>query len=237
MLDHKEFAQKMRSYTVLYVEDDVEVRQYMTEFLKHYCKVLYTSDNAENALALYKAHQPDILLLDINLPGMSGIDLAVLIRKTDPFTRIVMSTAYTDKEFMLKAVELGLTRYLVKPVTSEDIFKAFHKCMDELIELAPKYSEVDLGEGFVYNKRLKILLREGVVIELRKKEMDILEFFIEHPDEVLSYSMLEMNIWSDKVMTSDAIRSQIKNLRRKSHPEILKNVSGVGYRLYDVRTS
>lgn len=232
MIDHKEFAKKMRAYTVLYVEDDVEVRQYMTEFLRRYCKAVYATDNAATGLTLYKEHRPDILLLDINLPGMSGIDLAASIRESDPLTRIIMSTAYTDKEFMLKAVELGLTRYLVKPVTSEDIFAAFEKCMIELVKLAPKYSEVDLGEAFIYNKKLKSLLKDGMVMALRKKETDLLEFFIDRPNEVVTYALLETAIWNDQVMTSDAIRSQIKNLRKKIHPQILKNVSGVGYRLY-----
>lgn len=235
-MDHKEFARKMKFYTVLYVEDDVEIRRYMTEFLKRYCRDVYEADNANVGLELYKKHHPDILLLDINLPGMSGMELASLVREADTLTRIIMSTAYTNKEFMLKAIELDLTRYLVKPVTGDDLFGAFEKCLNELGRLAPKYSEIDLGEGFVYNKKLKSLSKENELITLRKKETDLLEFFIDHPNEVVSYELLETALWSDTVMTSDAIRSQIKNLRKKTHPEILKNISGIGYKLHNKNT-
>lgn len=222
----------MKSYTLLYVEDDEEIRSYMTEFLTRYCKVVYACDNAGEGMTLYERHRPDIMLLDINLPGISGIDMATEIREKDPLTRIVMSTAYTDKEFMLKAVELGLTRYLVKPVTSSDLFGAFEKCITELMALSAQYSAIDLGAGFTYNKRSKSLTHGEEVITLRKKEIDLIEFFTDHPGEVVSYAVLETALWSDDVMTSNAIRSQIKNLRKKTHAGILKNISGIGYRLY-----
>jgi len=233
MMDHKEFARKMKSYTVLYVEDDVEIRSYMTEFLTRYCKKVYECDNANEGMELYETHRPDILLLDINLPGLSGIDMAALIREKDSLTRIVMSTAYTDKEFMLKAIELGLTRYLVKPVTSSDISTAFEKCITELTALSSQYSQIELGDGFLYDKRSKILLHGSEVIVLRKKEIDLLEFFTDHPGEIISYEQLETVLWSDAVMTSNAIRSQIKNLRKKTHSAIVKNISGIGYRIFE----
>jgi len=123
-MNHKDFAKKMNPYTLLYVEDDAEVREHIAEFLRRYYKSVYESDSAEEGLKLYEQYQPDILLLDINLGGMSGVELATLIRQKDEKIRIVISTAYTNKEFMLQAIELGLTRYLVKPLTNEDLVKA-----------------------------------------------------------------------------------------------------------------
>jgi len=225
-MDHKSFAQKMQSYTILYVEDDEKIRDFITEFLSRYCKKVYACDNSEEGLELYHTYKPDILLLDINLPGMSGIDLATLIRQNDTKTRILISTAYTNKEFMLKAIELQLTRYLVKPVTSKELFSAFEKCLDEL----QSRDDIDLGEGYRYSKKHSAIMYGNKVVLLRKKEAELLEFFITHEDEVVRYEVLEYCIWGDEVMTRDAIRSQIRNIRKKISINLFENISGIGYK-------
>lgn len=225
-MNHQAFAKKMKSYTVLYVEDDADVRRYITEFLKRYCKEVYACDNSEEGMIIYQKVHPDILLLDINLPGMSGIDFATKVREKDKKTRILISTAYTDKAFMLRAIELGLTRYLVKPVTSDELFSAFEKCLEEL----QADEKVDLGEGVVYRKAATAIFKDGREISLRKKEAEILEFFISCEGEVIRYDILENSIWADGVMTRDAIRSQIRNIRKKIEVDLFENISGIGYK-------
>ena len=225
-MNHQAFAKKMNAYTILYVEDDFNVRQQITEFLSRYCKKLYACESSEEGLEIYKKHQPDILLLDINLPKMNGIEFATLIRKNDKKTRILISTAYTNQEFMVKAIELELTRYLVKPVTNEEFFMAFEKCLKEL-ELS---YIIHLGEGYSYNKKTTSIIKNTKTTMLRKKESEILEFFIQREGEVVRYDMLESGIWSNGSMTRDAIRSQIRNIRQKIGGKCFENITGVGYR-------
>jgi len=225
---HQDFAQKMKTYTVLYVEDDPRVREYISEFLNRYCKVVYACDNSEDGMEIYHKENPDIILLDINLPGMNGIEMATLIREHDKKTRILISTAYTNKEFMLRAIELELTRYLVKPLTSEELFAAFEKCLEEL----HCDDNILLGEGYIYSKVLSAIVKGNEKIILRKKEAELLEFFIAHEGEVLRYDMLEDSIWSEGVMTRDAIRSQIRNIRQKIGLELFENISGIGYKFF-----
>ena len=231
-MERQRFLRTLKQCSILYVEDDREIREYITEFLNRFCKTVYEAENAEVAEELYRRNHPEVILLDINLPGSkSGIEFCETIRQKDTKTRIIMSTAYTDREFLLKVVELGLTRYLVKPMTSEDLFGALEKAMDELSNIDAFFGEVDLGEGFFYHPKTKRLRRGEETIPLRRKEMEILEYFIAHPDETVSYEQLESSIWGRGTMTPDAIRSQIRNLRKKTHPGILENISGVGYRL------
>ena len=216
----------MNPYSVLYVEDDNEVRHYISEFLRRYCREVYESSSAPDALRLYKEHQPDIILLDINLGGMSGVELATFIRKTDKKTRIVISTAYTNPEFLIEAVELGLTRYLVKPLTNEDLVKAFEKCWHEIEEEEVIY----LAKECFYNKKRAIIMHNTKETPLRHKEIELLEFFIAHETEVVRYEVLEERIWNNEPMSRDAIRSQIRNLRKKLKVDLFENISGLGYR-------
>ena len=225
-MNHKAFANKMSSYSILYVEDDPNVRKHIEEFLLRYCPQIYSCDNSEEALLLYKKKKPDILLLDINLPGMSGIDFATEVRKHDKKTRILISTAYTNSEFMLQAIELEITRYLVKPVTSEELISAFEKSLNEI----DSEKNIKLGDGYTYSKKTTSIIKNHQTTLLRRKESEILEFFIEREGEVVRYDVLENGIWSDGIMTRDAIRSQIRNIRKKINKNCFKNITGVGYR-------
>ncbi len=228
-MKHNSFAKKMLSFTLLYVEDDSDIRGYFVEFLQRYCKRIYESESAEEALKIYHKYNPDILLLDISLPAMSGIELANIIRKSDSTTRILMSTAYTNTEFMLKAIELDITRYLIKPVTSNDLFEALEKAIDEIEEKKPK-TYIDLGRGFIYHKIDNSIKKNNISIFLRKREIELLNFFLDNSNKIIDYNTLENSIWQENIMTQDAIRGQIKNLRKKTYHEIIENISGIGYR-------
>lgn len=229
-MNHHDFTKKMSPYTVLYVEDNHEIRQYITSFLKRYCKEVYQSALAEEGLELYKKYHPDILLLDINLGGMSGVELATLIRQTDTKTRIVMATAYTNPKFLIQAVELELSRYLVKPLTNEDLVKALEKCSDELNTNQQNENAIVLSQGSVYYQNKAQIITNNQEISLRHKEVAVLEFFMAHEGEVVRYEQLEDSIWLNEPMSRDAIRSQIRNLRKKLNIDLFENISGLGYR-------
>lgn len=231
-MDHYLFASKMKNLTLLYIEDDIEVQKCLGEFLDRYTSNLYLAQSAEKGKALYAEVSPDIILLDINLPGKSGIDFAKELRKMDHTTRIIISTAYTDNEFLLTAVELDLTRYLVKPVTSMELMEALGKAADEYAAMKVSH-DIDLGKGFSYSYERKVLLQKGEEVILRRKEMELLEYFIDNTHLTLSYEALQYEIWPDSLMSKDAVRAQIRNLRKKSHSKIIKNINAIGYRLYE----
>ncbi len=228
-LDHKQFALKAKNIKLLYIEDDIKVRRHILEFLGRYIKSLYQAKSAEEGLELYKKVQPDIILLDINLPKKNGIEFASDIRQNDHDTRIVISTAYTDKSFLLAAVELGLTRYLIKPIISSELIEALNKAIDESRRIKDK-NIISLGNGFIYNSEKHLLLYKDSPVELRRKEMRLLEFFIKHPDEIITYEILQYDVWENTPMSKDAVRAQIKNIRKKLYSDLITNVTAIGYK-------
>ena len=234
-MEYNLFISMMKDLSVLYIEDDSKVQEYIAEFLGRYTPNLYLAGSAEEGLRLYEEREPDIILLDINLPGKSGIDFARELRMHDQDTRIIISTAYTDKEFLLKAVELGLTRYLVKPITGTELIDAFSKAASEYLDRRETLL-VNLGKGYYYNRERKILLFQDNEVPLRRKEMKLLEFFIANRGQTLSYDVLQYEVWDTSALSKDAIRSQIRNIRKKSHPGIILNISAIGYRLYEEET-
>jgi DNA-binding response OmpR family regulator len=231
-MDYSKIKHMLNHVKVLYIEDEIYLSNYLEEFLSKLGAIVDVAYNAEDGLELYKKNHPDIMVVDINLPKMNGLEFISKIREIDKNIRIIISSAHTDPEFTLQAVELDITRYLVKPVISEKLLDAFDKAIKEIQEKNNTKECIDLGSNFSYCLKEKQLYHLDQTIDLRKKESLLLEFFIQHQKTLITYEMLETSIWQDGSMTADAIRSQIRNIRNKTHKDIVKNVSGIGYKLY-----
>ncbi|MEJ2469035.1 MAG: response regulator [Campylobacterales bacterium] len=133
--------------SILFADDAETAGEHYTEFLSHIFRRVYKARDGETAWKLYKQHRPDIVLLDIKMPKLTGLQIAEKIREHDPDTRIIIATAYTDETHLLQAVELGLTRFLSKPFNR----KAFKAALDKAVREVIKTGSVDLGIGFAWD--------------------------------------------------------------------------------------
>ena len=120
---------------ILFVDDQTDTIQNYISYLRRYCYVVDTAVDGIDAYKKYHEFQPDIILLDINMPKMDGIELLKRIRKEDSKTRIIMFTAHNEDEYTQKALELGTTEYLHKPVKRESLKVALEKAKKEMSEL------------------------------------------------------------------------------------------------------
>ncbi len=102
--------------TILYVEDDTLTNEAYTRVLTRYSKELYVAYNGEEGLALYKKHNPDIVISDIRMPKMDGLEMVRLIREMNNEQVIIFTSAYNDSEYTLKALDLNVNAYILKPV-------------------------------------------------------------------------------------------------------------------------
>ena len=167
------------------------------------------------------------MIVDTNIEDVDIIEFIQDLREDNKKLRILFLTDSTDSDLLINAIELDITRYLVKDKTNEnDMIVALKKCLKEL-EVSPI---VNLGDGYVYSKRLSCVITNNEKVPLRKKELELLDFFIEHTGELLSYETLENELWQDDFMTRDAIRSQMRNLRKKIQCNCFENITGVGYK-------
>ncbi len=121
-------------YKILFVEDDQVIRENYVAYLKMMFSEVYEAKDGEEAYALYKIKKPDLMIVDINLPKLTGLELLKKIRENDHTTKAIMLTAHTDKSFLLEAIQLKLTQYLVKPVSSKDLNEALELTIKELLQ-------------------------------------------------------------------------------------------------------
>lgn len=233
-------ADFLREKTLLVADDEPLFLESVSEALGAFCKRVMTAGNGKEAWEKYRQGMPEILLLDVTMPGMSGLDLVEKIRKEDHATRIVLMTAHTDEHFLLKAAELELTRYLVKPVTMPQLLDALEKCVAQLAEgvgacpapaPASRPETADLGRGFRFREEDGQLFKEGRPVDLTKSQRAILALLLEHRGKLVEYEAFQSGVWEEGGMTPSAIRSMIRDLRKVLYPELIGNVAGLGYKL------
>lgn len=116
----------LKNLKVLYVEDETEVIQQMSFFLKKRVGKLIVAENGKKGLELFKEHLPDLILTDLRMPIMDGMAMAKEIRKTSDVP-IIIATAFSDKEIILKAVDLGIDNYVLKPIDVRELVSVMEK--------------------------------------------------------------------------------------------------------------
>ena len=219
----------LKNYTILYVEDDDDVRKVAVEYLSRLCKKVYEAENGKVALNIWRDEKPDIIITDISMPKMNGIDMARYIRTEDLKTPIIVATAYTDQEYLMKAVELQLVKYIVKPITKDKLMEALELSLQRM-EDKSKFS-LPLSAECSYNAFSKEIHCDGTLIKLTKNELLFLDLLAFNTSRVVTYDEIESQVWPYEGMSSDAIRSLVRALRKKLPDDALENISGIGYKL------
>jgi PAS domain S-box-containing protein len=123
---HTQNGKELKDLSILYVEDDEEIRDQLTQFLSRRVGTLYTASNGLEGLAAFRAHQPDIVVSDIRMPEMDGLDMADAIKHEHPATPVIMTTAFNETDYFLKAIDIGVDKYVMKPVKIDSLLEAIH---------------------------------------------------------------------------------------------------------------
>ncbi len=218
----------LEDLTVLYAEDENGIRDTVCEVLELYVNNVITACDGEEALALYEQYKPSVLLLDICMPKKDGLEVLKVIRETDLATPVIIMTAHTEKEYLMNAVELYITKYLVKPFDKDTLVDALNASLEIIHK--KNDNKIDLADNISFIIESQMIKKGDETIALNKKERQLLNLLIKNPNKVLTYDELEYHIWDDTV-SRNALKSLIKDLRKKTSKEIIKNISGMGYKL------
>lgn len=124
---NKELFKEVR---ILYVEDDPMTSEEISFFLKKYVKELYVAKNGKEGLELFEKHNPDMVITDIQMPIMNGLDMVERIFEIDATVPVAVTTAYSDSEYLMRAIELGIDKYIIKPIDMLEILAVIQKSLN-----------------------------------------------------------------------------------------------------------
>ena len=210
--------------TLLYVEDDEIIRQNAVEYLSNYCKEVFSAKDGQEALRIYKEKKPNIIITDIEMPQLNGLEMAKKIRKEDKRTPIIIATAFTDKAYLLEAVELQLIKYLTKPISS--------KKLKEALQLVLEHLHIDsilyIDKNSAYDKLNKTLIINKEFIKLSNKELQLLDLLAKNHHRTVNYEEIESILWYDDAMSKDALRALIECFGLSFKEIILRMFLGLG---------
>ena len=222
-----------RKIDILFVEDEKAIRDNYVRYLNRYFENVYEAQDGEEAYEIYKEKKPQILIVDLNIPKLNGLELLRKIRETDHNVKAIMLTAHTESKFLIEATSLKLTKYLVKPVNRSTLKSALDLAISELSNfnfISKKF--ITLKENYLWDLNNEELIKNGNSILLTNKERKILSMFFKNINKIMSYDDIIMEVWydyeEDKI---DALKTIIKNLRKKLPKDTIINVFGVGYKV------
>lgn len=216
--------------TVLYAEDEEMIRLPFTEMLERRIERVIAVSSGEEAYEIYRQGGIDMLITDIKMPGISGFELASRIRHEDQFIPIIVTTAYEFKDYLMRAIEVGINKYLVKPINKISLTEAlddlatmvtFKRNMDECNEILSLILKVEnrvviwteVNEKFQINSDFLRYFGFDSYESFFGKYNNVYEFFKYNATKSYSYSTIDDVQWIDSFMKINGVeKNTILNL-------------------------
>ncbi len=223
--------------TLLFIEDDDGIRLALRLALEDEGYTVHEAVDGEQGLAAFRQHEPDLVLLDLRLPDMSGFDVCRALR-AESIVPIIIITAQTDTHDMVAGLEAGADDYVTKPVVPKELaariralLRRYHLIEASSSSRPAKFGDVEL------RREQGIVLKGGEELNLTKTEFRLLCEFADHAGAVLSRDQLLERVWGYEYLgDSRLVDAHVRRLRLKvedvpDDPKLIVTVRGIGYRL------
>ena len=218
----------LKNLTVLLVEDDSDSKKIMHDVLSDNFEKVFTAQNGDEGLKKFKKYNPNMVITDAFMPISDGLDMTRNIKEISKDTPIIVLSAHSEKETLLKAIDVGVDKYLIKPIMADDLLKTIENVAKSKIETA---NIIQVANGYSFNKIKRVLIRDGVEISLTKKELAFISLLIKRLGTLVLHDEIKSVVWVGESVTEAAIRTFVKRVRDKVGNNFIKNVPGLGYKI------
>jgi two-component system KDP operon response regulator KdpE len=218
---------------VLVVDDEPPIRKLLRMGLSTQGYEILDAPNGKTALALLES-RPDLVILDLGLPDIQGLDLLAMIRARNDAVPIIVLSSRGDEPGKVRALDLGADDYLTKPFGMEELLARMRAALRHQLQVQgerPAFRSGDLAVDLVR----RIVTVRDMEVKLSPKEYDLLRVLVQHAGKVLTHKFLLRELWNDFTDTQ-YLRVYVRQLRHKIEPDpeqprYILTETGVGYRL------
>ncbi|ECZ3217773.1 response regulator transcription factor [Campylobacter jejuni] len=221
-------SQECKELIILVVEDEIKTRESLINVLSERFSKVIGAQNGDEGLKKFKKFKPDLVITDIAMPIMDGLDMAREIKEISDDVPIVVLSAYSEKERLLRSIDIGIDKYLIKPVDIEELFKVLDYLIGEKIEANML---VKISEEYQFKKTKRTLIYNGEEIVLTKKELAFISLLLKQPGVLVLHEDIKKNVWIGEHVSDTAVRTFIKRVRDKVGEDFIKNVPSLGYKI------
>ena len=216
-----------QQYSVLFLEDEPTIREVLKEYMdiSNYC--VTETDNGDDAILLLDKQAFDIAILDIMVPGASGLEVLSYIKDNYPQMATIMLTALSDEKTQVNAFNRYADDYVIKPVSPIILLKR----METVLRRTKQNSNtLHVAQGLAFEEEAYCAYYNGIALPLTLSEYLLLQTLYKEPKRVFSREQLILRIYNEDYIGNDRIiDAHIKNLRKKLPVSCVKTVIGVGY--------
>lgn len=215
---------------LLLLEDDLDYRQSIKEYLESLNYHIDDFEDGEEALSAIHENKYHLLILDIRVPTLSGYELVKIIRENGDNTPVIYITSLTDINNLSLGYELGCNDYIKKPFSPKELKYRIEQLI-KLFYTNETKEQIKLRPNFTYDILKKELKRDDEIINLTKKESDVVFCLVSNKNQYISIETLRSEVWDDKYICEADIRVCIKKIRDKTSKEFIVNQRGIGYKI------
>ena len=226
----------MQRRQVLIVEDDEAVRRGIVDTLQFEGYRTYEAEEGETGLAMALKFELDLLLLDLVLPGMDGLDILGLVREQRPGLPVIILTARGEESDRVKGLRLGADDYVVKPFSIKELIARIDAVLRRSPERPADVHDVSFDGGTIDLDRAEARFKGGGRAELSQREVALLRYLARHAGRAVSREEILTRVWrlDPAGMTTRTIDMHIARLRQKlgddpAFPHVIVTVRGKGY--------
>ena len=218
---------------VLVVDDDATVREVVVTYLRANNHVVTEAADGESAIAAMAKNPSDLIVLDLMLPGVDGVEVRRQVRKTREVP-IIMLTALGSETDRVVGLELGADDYVTKPFSPRELALRVESVLRRTSGRAPELADILTDGDLIIDHPHRTVARGGERLALTSREYDLLRFLIGHPDVTFSREELLERVWGWSFGDRSTVTVHVRRLREKveqdpTHPVRLQTVWGVGY--------
>ena len=218
--------------TILLVDDEPDILEFLGYNLEKEGYRVLKAKNGQKALKLAKEHKPQLVILDVMMPVMDGMEACIEIRKIPELegTLIASLTARGDDFSQIAGFEAGADDYITKPIKPK-VFISRIQAMLRRYKEVPEDSNIIPLKGFTIDKNRYVVVKDDVEVTLARKEFELLQFLVSRPDKVVTREEIFANVWGEHVVVGDrTIDVHIRRIREKLGIDSIRTIKGVGYK-------
>jgi len=219
---------KLKKLKILLVEDEEKLATLLKDAIgDNFHSFTIASDGVEG-LKLFSSISPDIVITDITMPKMTGLEMGEKIKKLNTRVPVIILSAFSDTKKLLNAIDIGVVKYFIKPFDP-----------DELLEYISSISEnfesklIELKDEFSFNLNTKSLYKNARFVSLTKKENIFIQLLLQNIDgkKNVSDEVIKSKLWEGEEVSDERLRTFIRRLRAKTSKNLILNFKGEGYQI------
>jgi DNA-binding response OmpR family regulator len=213
---------------LLLVDDNLDNNAALYSLASSLFKEVSLVRDAETALEILAMRNIDLIITDIRLPGMDGLDLVKHIRSNDTMIPLIVLSAHTDKEYLIRAANLQVDGYITKPLNTAKLDEALERSVRRLQHYV---CPVRINSTITYHPLQKTLEVDEQQVSLGGKECKLLDLLILNRNKVVNKKQIHEVIWPDEIVSESALKNLLGELRKKLRYNVIMNRHGLGWTL------